>query len=81
MHPISFLKRNFPTLNVWKETMAYEALLLGYDGLALLAEALIKFHHKQGELIAYDLVQEQRIIAGEGKTGSIAEFVSEVVLP
>jgi len=77
MPPINQLKQTFPSLNVWKETTAYEALHLSFDGFALLTEALMRFHGKQGELIAYDLLREGRIKAGGGKTGSAAEFISD----
>ena len=81
MPPINQLKQTFPSLNVWKETTAYEALHLSFDGFALLTEALMRFHGKQGELIAYDLLREGRIKAGGGKTGSAAEFISDFTLP
>ncbi len=77
MPPINQVRQTFPSLNVWKATTAYEALHLGSDGFALLAEALIRFHGKQGELIAYDVHREGRIKAGRGKTGSVAEFIAD----
>lgn len=78
MPPINQLKQTFPSLTVWKETTAYEALHLRFDGFALLTEALMRFHGKQGEMIAYDVLREERIKAGGGKTGSVAEFLSDV---
>jgi hypothetical protein len=77
MPPINQVKQTFPSLNVWRETTAYEALHLGFDGFALLAEALTRFHGKQGELIAYDVLRDGRIKAGGGKTGSVAEFMAD----
>ena len=77
MPPIHQVQQTFASPNVWKEATAYEALHLRFDGLALLTEALIRFHGKQGELIAYDLLREGRIEAGGGKTGSVAEFLSD----
>ena len=76
MPPIKQISQVFPSPNVWKETTAYEALHLGFDGLAWLTESLIRFHGKQGELIAYDLLREGRIRAMEGETGTVAEFLS-----
>ena len=76
MPPINQVKQAFSSLNVWRETTAYEALHLLADGWALLTEALMRFHGKQGELIAYDLFREERIKAGGGKTGSVTEFMS-----
>jgi hypothetical protein len=75
--PIRQIRQAFPSLNVWRETTAYEALHLRSHGLAMLAEALIRFHGKQGELIAYDMQREERIEAGGGKAGSVAEFIAD----
>jgi hypothetical protein len=75
--PIPQIRQLPSSLNVWKQTTAYEALHLRLEGLALLAEALIRFHGKQGELIAYDMLREQRLEAGGGKTGSVAEFIAD----
>ena len=77
MPPINQINQIFPSLNVWKETTAYEALHMSSDGLALLAEALLQSYGKQGELIAYDILREGRIRAGRGITGSVAEFISD----
>lgn len=74
---IGQVERTLPSLNVWRESTAYEALHLRWDGLARLAEALLRFHGKQGELIAYDVLREERIRAGGGKTGSVADFVAD----
>lgn len=77
MPPIKQIKQTFPSLNAWKETTAYEALHLRFDGFALLTKALIRFHGKQGELIAYDLQRDGRIRAGGGITGSVSEFIAD----
>jgi hypothetical protein len=77
MPPINQIKRTFSSLNVWKEISAYEALHLRLDGSALLTEALIRSQGKQGELIAYDVLREERIKAGGGKKGNFAEFISD----
>ena len=77
MPPIGQITQTFSSLNVWRETTAYEALHLRFDGLARLTEALMRFHGKQGELIAYDMFREGRIKAGEGETGSVAEFLAD----
>jgi hypothetical protein len=69
-------QQTFSSPNVWKEMTAYEALHLGLDGKALLTEALVRFHGKQGKLIAYDLLRERRVEAMEGETGSVADFRS-----
>jgi hypothetical protein len=74
---ISRVTRTFPSLNVWRESTAYEALHLRLDGLARLTEALLRFHGKQGELIAYDVLREERIRAGGGRTGSVADFIAD----
>ncbi len=77
MPPINQAMQIFPSLNVWKQMTAYEALHLRFDGVAMLTEALIRFQGKQGELIAYDLLREERRAAGGGKTGSMAEFIAD----
>ncbi len=76
MPPIQQIRATFPSLNVWKEITAYEALHLRFDGPALLTEALAQLHGKQGELIAYDVLREERIDAMRGRTGSVAEFLA-----
>ena len=75
--PIGHIEQFFPSLNVWRLTTAYEGLHLRFDGLALLAEAMMRSLGKQGELIAYDLVRETRLEAAAGRTGSVAEFISD----
>lgn len=77
MPPVRQIRQALPSLNVWKETTAYEALHMRSDGPALLAEALIRSHGKQGELIAYDLLREERVRAVGGRTGSVAEFIAD----
>ena len=77
MPPIHQIRQIFPTLQVWEELTAYEALHLRFDGEALLTEVMMRTLGKQGELIAYDILKEERIKKAEGKTGSVAEFMSE----
>lgn len=79
MPPIKQIKQTFNSPNVWKSMTAYEALHLKFDALALLAERLLRLYGKQGELIAYDILGEERVIAGGGKTGSITEFISDFI--
>ncbi|MBN2146489.1 MAG: L-2-amino-thiazoline-4-carboxylic acid hydrolase [Anaerolineales bacterium] len=74
--PIPQIRRTFSSLNVWKEASAYEALHLRFDSLARLTEALIRRHGKQGELIAYDVLREERRRAAGGQTTSVAEFLA-----
>jgi hypothetical protein len=79
MPPICQVRKTLPCLDVWREATAYEALHLRFDGLALLTEALVRLQGKQGELIVYDIHREERITAGRGRTGTVAEFMSEFV--
>lgn len=74
--PVHQIRESCPSLDVWRETTAFEALHLAFDGLALLIESLIDRHGKQGELIAYDLLSDQRVAAREGQTGSAEEFIA-----
>lgn len=76
MPPIQQIRQYFPSFKVSRETTAYEALHIRFNGLATLTETLIRFYGKQGELIAYDLIHEERIKALKGKTGSVAEFMA-----
>ena len=79
MPPIQQIKQTLPELNVIKEVTAEEALHLRLHGIALLCEALICRHGKQGELIAYDLLRQGRVLVGGGKTGSVAEFIADFI--
>jgi len=79
MPPIQQIRQTLPSLNVIKHVTAEEALHLRLHGIALLCEALIRLHGKQGELVAYDLLREGRILAGGGRTGSVAEFIADFV--
>jgi pimeloyl-ACP methyl ester carboxylesterase len=66
-----------PTLALWREMTAYEALHLACDGPARLVEALIRSYGTQGKLMAYDVLRAERIEAGSGRTGSVAEFIAD----
>ena len=75
--PLLQIGQSFPSLDVQRESTAYEALHLIFDGEALLAESLIDRHGKEGELIVYDLIRDGRIAAGQGKTGTVAQFMAD----
>ena len=77
MPPIYHIKKTHPSLNVLKSITAYEALHLKFDVPALLAETLIRLHGKQGELIVYDILREERIKLGGGKTRSLVQLISD----
>ena len=77
--PIYQVKQLFSSLDVQREMTTFEALHLRLDGVALLIESLINHHGKQGELIAYDMLLEGRIAAGQGRTGSVEKFISEFI--
>jgi hypothetical protein len=77
--PIQQIRQTLSSLNVIKHVTAEEALHLRLHGAARLCEALISLHGKQGELIAYDLLREGRILAGGGRTGSVAEFIADFI--
>lgn len=77
--PFHQIRQCFPSPNVVRQITAYEALHLFHDGLALIAESLIDFHGKQGELIAYDAMLE-KLVADQKKTISVAEFMSKRLL-
>jgi hypothetical protein len=77
MPPVSHILHVLPSLNTWKPMTAYEAVHLRSDVPALLAERAIERYGKQGELIVYDLLQEERVMRGNGRTGSVARFMAE----
>ncbi len=69
--PIPQMRQKYPSLNVWRNITAYEHHHLRFHGMALLFEAMIKLHNKEGELIAYDLLREP------GLKGTTQREVSE----
>ncbi|NSW53467.1 MAG: L-2-amino-thiazoline-4-carboxylic acid hydrolase [Anaerolineae bacterium] len=75
--PIPQVRRCFGNDTVEKEITAFEALHLRFDGLAYLAETIIKNYGKQGELIVYDLMVAGRLAAAHGETGSVEEFIED----
>jgi hypothetical protein len=75
--PNSQIQQKFSTQTVQREITAYEWLHLRFDGLALLAEALIQAYGKQGELIVYDLQIETRLAAEGGGRGSVEQFIAQ----
>jgi hypothetical protein len=77
--PISQIRKFFSYHTFEKEITAYDALHIRFDGYASLAEALIKKYGKQGELIVYDLVVENRLARDNGETGTVEEFISSFV--
>jgi hypothetical protein len=79
MAPIQQIRQTLPSLNVIKHVTAEEALHLRLHGAARLCEALIRRHGKQGELIAYDLLRQGRILARGGQAGSVAEFIADFI--
>lgn len=66
----------FGSETIRKEMSTYDALHLHFDGLAYLAETVIKEFGKQGELIIYDLILEDRIASVKKETGSVEKFIS-----
>lgn len=74
--PIPQMRQQFPSLNVWRNITAYEFHHMWYHGMALLVEAMIMLHNKEGELIAYDLAQEMEV---EGATQmDVPEFMASM---
>jgi hypothetical protein len=78
--PILQIRNIFTTEKAEKEMSAYDALHLRFDGLAHLAETLIKSYGKQGELIVYDLMIEGRLASSQGETGSVSQFITDFAL-
>jgi hypothetical protein len=77
--PVKQIRKYFPSsLNLRKDITAYDSLFLSYDGPALLIEALIKNHKKEGELIAYDFIRERRVNGAEKNPLSIEQLISVI---
>jgi hypothetical protein len=72
---LSRIRQTFPSPHVWREMTAYEAIHLKLEMAALLAESLLRFHGKQGELIAYEILRAERSRTTEETTGSAAAFM------
>lgn len=79
MPPICQVWGAFASFNMSREVTAYQALHLSFDGLARLVEGLIHHHGRQGELIAYDILSEERVRSGGGRIGSVAEFMADFI--
>jgi predicted hydrocarbon binding protein len=75
--PISVVRERFDSLDVKRESTAYEQLHLRSDTVARLAETLCHRLGKQGELIAYDMVREERTAQARQAPVSAAEFLKE----
>ncbi len=78
--PFYQIRQHLPNLNVIKEMSAYSAMHLFFHGYALLTEALIELHGKQGEFIAYD-VKLQRVQANAVSGVSAEEFLASFTTP
>jgi len=74
--PFLQIRRALPTPNMKRQSTTYEALHLGRDGLALLAEALIDRYGKQGEFLFYDVLLAA-LTLGERRTVPVQEFMSK----
>lgn len=77
--PISILQETYPDCAITKETSAYNALYLRFDFLAVLTEAVIREYGKQGELVVYDILVEERLSASNGQTGTVEAFIESFV--
>ena len=73
--PFRQIRQKFPTPNLKRRSTTYEALHLGRDGLARLAEALIDRYGKQGEFLYYDAMLEE-LAQGEQRTVPVQDFMS-----
>ncbi len=71
MPPFPQVRRRLADPNVIREITTYQSLHLSFHGLALLIEALIDRHGKQGELIAYDALS--RWVEAHSGEGMAAE--------
>jgi hypothetical protein len=80
--PIAQIKQLYSSQTMERNGTAYEALHLRFDAQAGLAETLMKNFGKQGELIVYDLLVDERLASAKGQTASIEEFIeNQTALP
>jgi hypothetical protein len=80
MPPLPQVRQRLAGLNVVQEVTTYQSLHLFLHGLALLIEALIDRHGKQGELIAYDTLKRW-VEAGRGEEMDAEEFLEMFKTP
>ena len=80
MPPLPQVRQRLNDLNVVQEVTTYQSLHLLLHGLALLIEALIDRHDKQGELIAYDTLKRW-VEAGRGEEVDAEEFLKVFKTP
>lgn len=71
--PFRQIRQRLPSLDLKRETTAYDALHLFRGGLALLAEAMVDRHGKAGELMVYDAMLEE--LARTQRHVSVKEFM------
>jgi len=72
--PLQQFHERYPELDVQRESTAFEGLHLYAHGIALLAEALVAQHGKEGELIAYDVLWAGRTAMGQRMAGPASGF-------
>lgn len=72
--PLAQIKQLYSWHTMEKDITAYEALHLRFDAQAHFAESLIQKYGKQGELIIYDLLIEERLASAQGRTGNVEDF-------
>lgn len=77
--PIAQIKRLFAKNTMEKEINAYDTLHIRFDGMACLAENIIRKYGKQGELIVYDMVTQDRLAPVKNMAGSIEEFMENFI--
>lgn len=78
--PLPQARQRLADPNVVQEVTTYQSLHLSFHGLALLIEALIDRHGKQGELIAYDTLKSW-VEAGRGGEMGAEEFLEVFKVP
>ncbi len=72
--PIRPLRQRYEDLNRVREVTTYQSLHLFHRGFAMLAEALLDLHSKQGELIAYD-IKLSWLLSGDGPEIEAEDFL------
>lgn len=74
--PIPEIRQRFDSLNMTCEITTYDGLLLFWEGLALLAERLVKQYGRGGEYIVYDILLDEIKQAGLEQL-SVGDFIRQ----
>jgi hypothetical protein len=70
-------RERFESLRVQREVTSYETCHLRFDGVARIAEEMLRHLGKEGELVAYDIVRAWRLERSPTEQQETAEILQE----